>query len=106
MEVCGTTRRKRVPTRTMTKVAIARSRRRSEVLSGKAKDDNAAKKSALRPNAARGNAVAVPRECGQFRAAASQSIGGQVGDTLSLTCLDRACKSRAAPNACQEREET
>ena len=54
-------RRKKVETETMVKVAMANRRSRSEVLSGNAKEEIAAKKNALRPNAASGNAVAVPR---------------------------------------------
>lgn len=106
MVACGTMRRKRVPTNTNTKVRIARSRSKSEVLSGKARDDNAAKKRALKPNADRGNAVAVPRDCGQFRAAVSQSIIENGSEALILTCLDRPCKSRATPNACHEHIKT
>jgi hypothetical protein len=47
--------------KTMPNVEQANRRSRSEVLSGKAIDDVAAKKKALRPNAARGKAVALPR---------------------------------------------
>jgi len=67
------TRRKKVPIKTRPKVAQARRRSKSEVLSGKARDDIAAKKKALRPNAARGKAVAVPRWFGQFKAAEVRS---------------------------------
>ena len=69
MEAWATTRRNKDPDRTMVKVAIDKSRSRSEVLSGKARDEMAEKKAALKPNAARGKAVAVPRWFGQFSAA-------------------------------------
>lgn len=60
---------KKVPMETMPNVEQAKRRSKSEVLSGNAIDDIAAKKKALRPNAARGKAVAVPRWFGQFSAA-------------------------------------
>jgi len=50
-------------------VPIARKRRSFEVSSGKARPESNVKNRALRPNAARGNAVAVPRCAGQFNAA-------------------------------------
>ena len=63
------TRRKKVPMKVIKNVAIDRRRSKSEVLSGKARDDIVAKNRALKPNAAKGKAVAVPREFGQFSAA-------------------------------------
>lgn len=60
-EGCGTTRRKKVPTRTMVNVEMANRRSKSDVLSGNAKEEMAEKKNALRPNAESGKAVAVPR---------------------------------------------
>ena len=51
------------------KVPRARRSRYLEVLLGNSMPDTDVKKKALRPKAARGNAVAVPRWCGQFIAA-------------------------------------
>ena len=48
-------------------------RRKEEVLSGNASEEIKEKKNAPRPKADRGNAVAVPRRSGQFRAAADVS---------------------------------
>ncbi len=45
----------------MPDVPAASKRRKSEVLSGNAKEEMTEKKNALRPKADRGNAVAVPR---------------------------------------------
>ena len=45
----------------MQKVPIANIKRKLEVLSGNATDEIDEKKKALRPNAAKGKAVAVPR---------------------------------------------
>ena len=70
----GTMRRRKLPTKGIVNVATANKRSRSEVLSGKANDDIDAKKKALRPNADRGKAVAVPRLSGQFRAAEDVSL--------------------------------
>ena len=52
----------------MVKVPTARSKRNSEVLSGKARDAKVAKKKALSPKPASGKAVAVPLWFGQFKA--------------------------------------
>ena len=52
----------------MMTVPVARRRRKCEVSWGRA-SAMVAKKNALRPNAARGNAVAVPRWSGKLRAA-------------------------------------
>lgn len=52
----------------MITVPVARRRRKCEVSCGRA-SAIVAKKNALRPNAARGNAVAVPRWSGKFNAA-------------------------------------
>lgn len=65
----GITRRKKPDTQHMEKVETARSRRRSDVLSGNARDDIVEKKNALRPKPESGKAVAVPRLFGQLRAA-------------------------------------
>ena len=100
------TRRKKVPMKVIRNVAIDRSRSRSEVLSGKARDDIAEKNRALKPNAAKGKAVAVPREFGQFSAAGSRSVSGQVNNTETLTCLDRTCERATASNACHKCEQT
>lgn len=54
----------------MPDVPAASKRRKSAVLSGNAKEEIIEKKKALSPKADRGNAVAVPRWFGQFRAAA------------------------------------
>lgn len=61
MKMVGPSTRHIVPT--------ARNKRSLEVLAGKAKPDRRVKNSALRPNADRGKAVAVPRCCGQLTAA-------------------------------------
>ena len=100
------TRRKKVPMKVIKNVAIEKRRSRSEVLSGKARDDIAAKNRALKPNAARGKAVAVPREFGQLSAAGSQSVFGQVDNAEILTCFDRSSKCTAASNACHKCEQT
>ena len=55
------TRRKKLPKKQNANVRVARRSRRSEVLSGKAREDMREKKKALRPKAESGNAVAVPR---------------------------------------------
>jgi len=55
------TRRKNMEMKTMPDVPAASKRRKSEVLSGNAKEEMTEKKNALRPKADRGNAVAVPR---------------------------------------------
>ena len=55
------TRRKKKDTKTIVKVPMARRKRKSDVFPGNANDDNVEKKKALRPNAASGKAVAVPR---------------------------------------------
>ncbi len=60
-DVCGMTRRKKEEMKVMLNVPAARRRRKSEVLSGNAKEEIVEKKNALRPNADKGNAVAVPR---------------------------------------------
>jgi len=60
-DVCGRTRRKNMEMKTMPDVPAASKRRKSEVLSGNAKEEMTEKKNALRPKADRGNAVAVPR---------------------------------------------
>lgn len=56
----------------MADAPMARSRRKRPVSSSKAKEDMVAKKNALSPKAARGNAVALPRWLGQFKAAYGQ----------------------------------
>ena len=66
---------------------MVRTNRKSEVLLGKAAVDSVAKTKALRPNAARGNAVAVPRWLGQFKAANKISAHDLDGN-LDLTCLN------------------
>ena len=66
--VCGYTRRKKKPTKVSKKVPRARSSRNALVFPGKMSFPLMEKKKALRPKAARGNAVAVPRWCGQFSA--------------------------------------
>jgi hypothetical protein len=48
---------------------MARRKRKSDVFPGNASDDSVEKKKALRPNAASGKAVAVPRWWGKFNAA-------------------------------------
>lgn len=63
------TRRKNKEMKAMPNVPAARRRRKSDVLSGNATEEIVEKKKALRPNADRGNAVAVPRWFGQLRAA-------------------------------------
>jgi hypothetical protein len=45
----------------MVKVPMARRNRKSDVFPGNARDDMVEKKNALRPNAASGKEVAVPR---------------------------------------------
>lgn len=50
-------------------VATARTRRKDEVSPGNSHDERVEKKNALRPNAARGKAVAAPLFLGQFKAA-------------------------------------
>ena len=67
-------RRRKLPTKGIVNVARANKRRRFEESSGKANDDIDAKKKALRPNADRGKAVAVPRLSGQFSAAEDVSF--------------------------------
>ena len=54
-------RSRKLPTKGIVNVAMANKRSRSSVLSGNAMEDIDAKKKALRPNADRGKAVAVPR---------------------------------------------
>ena len=98
------TRRKKVPIKAIKNVAIDRRRSKSEVLSGKARDEIAAKNRALKPNAARGKAIAVPREFGQLSAAGFQSVSGQLDSSETLTCLDRTCECTAASDACHECE--
>lgn len=66
------TRRKKNETKHMANVPRASIRRKSLVLSGKAKDEMVTKKKALRPKADKGKAVAVPRWLGQFRAASQK----------------------------------
>ena len=58
----------------MVKVPMARRNKKSEVFPGNASDDNAEKKKALRPNAASGKAVAVPRWLGKFNAAIERLV--------------------------------
>ena len=58
-----------MPTKIIQKVAIESIKRKLEVSPGKAKFESVVKNKALRPNAERGKAVAVPRWCGQFNAA-------------------------------------
>ncbi len=53
----------------MANVPMASIRRKSVVLSGKAKEEMVTKKKALRPKAAKGKPVAVPRWLGQLSAA-------------------------------------
>lgn len=55
--------------KTMQNVPMAKKSRNLEVLCAKNMLETPVKKNALSPNAARGNAVAVPRFLGQFRAA-------------------------------------
>lgn len=57
----------------MTLVAIARTKRKSLVFPGKSHEERHEKKKALRPKAAKGKAVAVPRWLGKFRAASGDS---------------------------------
>jgi hypothetical protein len=68
-EACGTTRRKKNETKTMPNVPTESMRRNLAVSSGKATEESCEKMNALRPKAARGNAVALPRCSGQFSAA-------------------------------------
>lgn len=63
----GTTRRKKAPTNVTPKVPAASSMRNAPV-SPESKLPTKEKKNALRPNAASGNAVAVPLWCGQLSA--------------------------------------
>lgn len=65
---CGSTRRKKNETKVMPKVPAASKSRKSPVLPGKVYWAKMEKKNALRPNAANGKAVAVPRWFGQLRA--------------------------------------
>lgn len=59
---CGETSwRKKVPTKAMPKVRHASSMRRPEVFPGNTTREMVVKKNALRPKAANGKAVAVPR---------------------------------------------
>lgn len=68
--------------------------------------DNVDQKKALRPNAARGNAVAVPRCSGKFVAARLDILDKiKAGRLLVRTSLDRSAKGRTAPETSQEREE-
>jgi hypothetical protein len=55
------TRRKKKDTKTMLLVAKQRTRRKSPVFPGNSHDEMDEKKKALRPKAATGRAVAVPR---------------------------------------------
>lgn len=70
----GTTWRKRYDTKTIVLVAMARTRRKSLVFPGKSHEERHEKKKALRPKAARGMAVAVPRWLGKFRAASVHDV--------------------------------
>jgi hypothetical protein len=58
---CGRTRRKKKETKVMPNVPAASKSRKSPVLPLKTNWAKTEKKKALRPNAASGNAVAVPR---------------------------------------------
>lgn len=60
----GMTRRKKKPTKHMANVPTASSNRKCAVSSSNAIEEIVAKKKALRPNAASGKAVAVPRWLG------------------------------------------
>lgn len=57
----GMTLKKKKETNTRANVPIASMRRNFDVSSGNAKVEMVEKKKALKPNAAKGNAVAVPR---------------------------------------------
>lgn len=70
MKIKGTNARQKLP--------IERRRRKPEMLSGNTKPERVVKKNALRPKADSGKAVAVPRWCGQLRAA----YNSQYLDTL------------------------
>ena len=75
----------------MRKVPIERNRRKPAVLFGRARLEIREKKKALRPKAATGNAVAVPRFLGKFMAA----TGGQL--IAKLNPLDRQIPVFMAP---------
>ena len=60
--------RKKKPTSVIPHVPQDKSNKNSPGSPGKSSPPMREKKKALRPNAASGNAVAVPRWCGQFRA--------------------------------------
>jgi hypothetical protein len=59
---------KKKPMKVMEEVPTASNNKKSLGLPGKRREPREEKKKALRPKAARGNAVAVPRWLGQFRA--------------------------------------
>lgn len=67
--VCGYTRRKKKEMKTSPNVPDARSIKKSPTSPGAKTVEIEEKKNAERPKAASGNAVAVPRWCGQFNAA-------------------------------------
>lgn len=64
----GYTRRKKNVMKTSPEVPLAKSIRKSPTSPGAITVETEEKKKAERPNAAKGNAVAVPRWCGQFKA--------------------------------------
>ena len=66
---CGTTWRKKNPMKGIANVLTVNSKSKPAGSLLNANEDIAEKKNALRPYAARGNAVAVPRWLGQFSAA-------------------------------------
>jgi hypothetical protein len=68
----GTGWQKKNATTTMPPVAIASTSKKESVLPGNSHEDSHEKKKALRPNAASGRAVAVPRWPGQLSAAPSR----------------------------------
>ena len=60
--------RKKKPTNVIPQVPQDKNSKKSPGSPGKSSPPMSEKKNALRPNAARGKAVAVPRWCGQFKA--------------------------------------
>lgn len=83
---------------------MANRRSRWDVLSGKANEEMAEKKKALRPNAERGKAVAVPRWSGQFNAAFGDLVIEPGVGARRLTCFDGTCEGSAPSNACKDGE--
>lgn len=74
----------------MKNVPIANIRRKLEVLLGNATVDMDEKKKALKPNAARGKAVAVPRWLGQLRAAVGSQRSPNSREKVSQVLMEPA----------------